>query len=206
MSVKKYIGSSVWFHNVCIYNTKTSDVFFSVLPTSRYPHCGHFLFAVYQCFYLFVSSYFDQKGWWRLTFPNPEILLNVCPSTCTKGNTPQTNQYPMNNIHFAWWSNSSFQNQDILATNNQQVSDRHLHNMSQRMFTLRPSLILFHCPLSAIGPGENPWRAAALKLHDSSWGVRHVFGFEKSFVGLSKQITYQYWTKLPVHWLQKFHE
>ena len=139
-------------------------------------------------------------------FPNPEILLNVCPSTCTKGKTPQTNQYPMNNIHFAWWSNSSFQNQDILATNNQQVSDRHLHNMSQRMFTLRPSLILFHCPLSAIGPGENPWRAAALKLHDSSWGVRHVFGFEKSFVGLSKQITYQYWTKLPVHWLQKFHE
>ena len=181
ISVKKYIDSSVWFHNVCNYtmmHPKTSGVFFSVLPTSRYPHCGHILF--YQRSYLFVSSYFDQKvdGDWpfqiqKFCFPT------VCPSTCTKGNTPQTNQYPMNNIHFAWWSNSSFQNQDILATNkNQQVSDRHLHNMSQRLFTLRPWLILFHCPLSAIGSGENPWRAAALKLHDSSWGVRHVFGFE----------------------------
>ena len=155
MSVKKYIGSSVWFHMYVIITPKTSDVFFSVLPTSRYPHCGHFCSLFTQCFYLFVSSYFDQKGWWRLTFQIQKFCFpNVCPSTCTKGNTPQTNQYPMNNIHFAWWSNSSFQNQDILATNNQQVSDRHLHNMSQRMFTLRPSLILFHCPLSAIGPGE----------------------------------------------------
>ena len=87
ISVKKYIDSSVWFHNVCNYtimHPKTSGVFFSVLPTSRYPHCGHILF--YQRSYLFVSSYFDQKvdGDWpfqiqKFCFPT------VCPSTCTKG-------------------------------------------------------------------------------------------------------------------------
>ena len=149
---------------------KASDAFCSFQSTSRYPHCRHFLFVVHQCIYVpFCLILLWSKSWWRLTFPSPEILLPKC-LPILKGNTPQTNQYPMTNIHFGWWSNSRFQNQAIVVTKqNQKVSNRHLHNISQIlqiMLTLRPSLILFHCPLPAIGPG---WRSMKRHSSEGAW-------------------------------------